>query len=390
MKRFLPWITFGLALLCLLAAYLYVSSAMSAKNETFSRQRPTAQETALDVTVVTVEASDHAAAIRAVGVAEPKQNLTLSSQVSGEVVSLNREFEVGNRVRKGQVLVSLANTNLVSELASAENTLAAAQLTLKEEQRQAEQSNAEWQAAGLTGEPASDLVLREPQLAAAEAEVAAAKAALAEAKDNVQKLTIRAPFDAIVVSKDISLGSYLSSNTQVATLYSTDKVKIELELSSSDWQKLPSSDSMIKNQWPANITGVNEPQKKWQGYVNQAGMHIDSESGLRSLFVAVDQPLQQSPPLLPGSYVTVTLAGDLLADLWQLPNSALSQKSQIWYLTDEQRLANFDATPVFVDRDYVYIKAPENLRQTPQRVLTHPYNSYLTGTLANPQESVSQ
>ena len=389
MKRFLPWITLGLSIIVLAAVYIYISAAMNKQDASFSRQRPPAQETPLDVSVITVNVSSHAAAIGAVGIAQPHQNLTLTSQVSGEVMTLADQFEVGSQIKQGQALLTLSNISLKSDLASAQNQLANAALALKEEQRQVEQANAEWRAAGLDGDPASDLVLRAPQLASAKADVTAAKAALALAKDNVEKLSIKAPFDSIVVSKDVSLGSYLSSNTQVATLYSTDRVTINIELSLQDWQKLPDAQTLIAERWPATVQSVNG-HDTWQGYVKQAGFHVDSASGLRSLFIAVDRPLEQTPALLPGSYVKIALEGAQQQRLWQLPNSSLSQKSQIWYIDQDNRLANFDTTPVFVDQTSVYIEPPAVLQNTPQQVLTHPYNSYLTGMLANPLQRATQ
>lgn len=385
MKRSLNWIYFGLAVLILIAVLLYIQSAMQANDAAVSRQRPATKETALDVSVVNVSAAEHSAAIEAVGIANANQNLALTTQVSGEVIELSPAFEVGQQVKQGQVLLRLKNISVQADLATAKNSLANAQLTLKEEQRQADQANAEWRAAGLEGDPASDLVLRTPQLAVAKADVAAAKAALALAQDNVKQLTVRAPFDAIVVSKDIALGAYLGSNTQVATLYSTDQIVVELQLSLQDWQKLPSANTMLQEHWPANVNSVNS-NDMWQGYVKQAGLHVDSESGLRSLFVAVDTPLQQSPALIPGSFVKVHLKGAKQENLWQLPNSALSQKSEIWYVDADNRLANFDATPKFVDQEFVYIEVPEALSHAPHKVLTQPYNSYLTGMLVNPQE----
>ncbi|SBS26617.1 Cobalt-zinc-cadmium resistance protein CzcB [Marinomonas aquimarina] len=385
MKRSLPWIYFGFAVLLLVAVVLYIQSAMSANQANFSQQRPPVQETALDVSVVEVNAAEHAAAIQAVGIANANQNLALTTQISGEVIELSPQFEVGQQVSKGQVLLRLKNIGAQSDLASAQNALANAELAFKEEQRQADQANAEWRAAGLTGDPASDLVLRAPQLAAARAELSAAKAALTLAQDNVKQLTLRAPFDAIIVSKDVALGAFLGSNTQVATLYSTDQVVVELQLSLLDWQKLPSANTMLQQHWSATVNSVNSAAD-WSGYVKQAGLHVDSESGLRSLFVAVDQPLQQSPALIPGSFVKVDLKGATQDNLWQLPNSALSQKSEIWYLDQDNRLANFDASPEFVDQEFVYIKAPEALRHSPQKVLVQPYNSYLKGMLVNPQQ----
>ena len=385
MRRKLPWLVFGLAVLTFIGVYAYIQHAIEQNQTRFNRARPPAEETALDVTVVQVKSASHAASLSAVGLAQPNYNLTLTSQVSGEVTQVSPKLETGARVKQGEALAQLTNLNLITELASAKNELAASRLALKEEQRQVEQANAEWQAAGLEGVPDSDLVLREPQLAAAQADVEAAEAALALAQDNVEKLTIRAPFDGIIASQAISLGTYLSSGAEVATLYSSDRVEIALQLSQQDWQKLPPIQTMLNQHWSADVRAV-DGDHIWPGYVKQAGLHVDTETGLRSLYVAVDNPLEQQPNLLLGSYVRVSLEGAEIDHLWRLPNSALSQKSQIWYVDANQRLANFDATPRFVDQNYVYISVPEALRGQPHQVLTHPYNSYLKGMLVNPVE----
>ncbi|MBM6549623.1 efflux RND transporter periplasmic adaptor subunit [Marinomonas ostreistagni] len=385
MGRKLPWLVFGLAVALFIGVYAYIQYAISQNQAQFSRSRPAAPETALDVTVVNVTPSSHAASLTAVGLAQPNYNLSLTSQVSGEVTTVSPNLEAGAQVKQGEVLAQLTNLSLLTELASAKNELAASRLALKQEQRQVEQANAEWQAAGLEGQPDSDLVLREPQLAAAQADVDAAESALALAQDNVEKLTIRAPFDGVIAAEAISLGTYLSSGAEVATLYSSDRVEIALQLSQQDWQKLPTAQTMLEQHWPAQVRAV-DGQHVWPGYVKQAGLHVDTETGLRSLYVAVDNPLAQQPSLLLGSYVRITLSGKQLENLWQLPNSALSQKSQIWYVDADNRLANFDTTPRFVDQEYVYVDVPESLQGQAQQVLTHPYNSYLKGMLVNPVE----
>lgn len=389
MRRNLPWFTLAGALVICTGVFFYIQSALNANDSQFRRERPAAKEIPLSVSVTRVTTAPHAATISAVGLANANNILTLTTQVSGEVIKLSPDFEIGQHVHTGQRLAQLSNISLYTDLANAKHQLASSELALKEEQRQGEQANAEWQAAGLVGEPASDLVLRGPQLAAAKADLVAAKAAVSLAQDKVNKLNIVAPFDGFIAAKNLSLGSYLSANANLATLYSSDKALIELPLSQQDWHKLPPAKNMLRGHWPATVHSI-EQADSWQGYVHQASMHIDTESGLRSLYIAVDSPLQQQPALLLGSYVRVTLQGKNIDGLWQLPNSALSQKSQIWYVDEDSRLANFDTTPVFVDQEFVYIQAPEALKAAPQTILTHPYNSYLTGMLVAPEEADSK
>ncbi|MGR0277615.1 efflux RND transporter periplasmic adaptor subunit [Marinomonas dokdonensis] len=383
MKRLAQWIALILALAVLAGVYFYISAAVTEKNNQVRKQRPEAPEEAIQISVMDVTTGTYAASIKASGLVEPRYSLTLTSQVSGEVSQLSAQFESGQVVKKGQVLASLKNTELESDVASAKNTLASAVLALKEEVRQGEQAKAEWQASGFNTEPDSDLVLREPQLAAAQAEVDAAKEALKDAQANLAHTQIRAPFDALVIERNVSPGSYISSGDEIASLYSIDRAEIQIDLSNSDWLKLPDTQTLLNTDWPVSIHSVDD-NSQWQGKVLSVGLHIDESTRMRSLVISLDQPLSQPSPLLLGSFVTINLAGKQLENLWRLPSTALSQKSEIWYLDEDSRLAAFETTPRFVDSQYVYIDVPEAMREQSYQVLIKPYNSYVKGSLVAP------
>lgn len=388
MKRPSLWISLIIASAFLLGVYLYVSHAIDAQNNKVSKPRPEAPEQALEITVMNAEIGTYAAQINATGIVEPRFSLTLSSQVSGEVIALSDQFETGKMVKKGHLLARLKNTALNSAVASAQDTLASAELALKEEQRQGEQARAEWEASGINEAPDSDLVLREPQLAAAQAEFDTAKAALLDAQTDLQNTRINAPFDALIIERSISPGSYLSSGDEVATLYSTDRAEIEIDLSNKDWLKLPDTNTLLTSDWPISIRSVDS-NTSWQGRILSVGLHIDEETRMRSLKVGLDNPLAQQTPLIPGSFVKVTLFGKQFDNLWRLPSTALSQKSEIWFLDENSRLDSFETTPRFVDAKYVYIDVPEALQQKTVQVLVQPYNSYIKGTLVSPIEKAT-
>ena len=383
MRKVFPWITFLAALALLAAAGVYIQQAIAAQQNQVKQQRPPAPQTPLEVSVVEVVAASHSAQVNLVGIAHPRYELTLTSQVSGEVQSLGKEYEVGRSITQGTVLITLKNPELIANLASAENSVANAELALKEEERQVQQAQAEWQAAGLTGQPSSELVLRKPQLAAARAALKAAQANLQLARERQQDLVIRAPFDGIITATQIAPGQYINANATVATIHSADYAMIELQPSNQDWSKLPPSDNMLEQRWPAQVESVDS-SATWPGFVARVSQHLDSNSRLRSLFVRVEAPFEQAQPLLSGSYVSVLLQGKAIDGLWQLPNSSLSQKSEIWYVDEKQQLKNFAASPLFVDNNFIYIRPPARLASQKQQVLTHPYNSYLVGTKVSP------
>jgi hypothetical protein len=120
--------------------------------------------------------------------------------------------------------------------------------------------------------------------------------------------------------------------------------------------------------------------------VHRALQHLDSTSRQRTLLLAVDAPLDQSPPLLPGTFVEAELSGRTLDNLWQLPGSALSRRGEIWYVTDDNTLARFSTEPLFSHGAYIYVEVPAECAATAIRVVVHPLNSYLPGMIVQPVE----
>ncbi len=383
MKRQLKWFILILALLSIAGVYAYINYAVEAQNNKVRQPKPEAAEQALEISVMSINTGTYAAEISSSGLVKPRYALSLTSQISGEVTQLSNQFESGQIIQKGHTLAIIDNSELSSLVASAKNTLASAELALKEESRQGEQAKAEWKAAGFREAPDSDLVLREPQLAAAQAEVDAAKAALNSAQTDLKHAKITAPFDALIIERTISPGSYVSSGDEVGTLYSVDRAEIQIDLSNSDWLKLPDTQTLLQGDWPISIKNI-EDNAQWQGKILHVSLHIDDTTRMRSLTVSLEKPLEQTPSLIPGSFVQVTLKGKPLDKLWRLPNTALSKKSEIWFLDENSRLDAFETTPRFVDSKYVYIEIPEDMQQKSYQVLTKPYNSYIKGTLVEP------
>lgn len=377
------WLFLALALSSLVAVVIIIWWQLSATPAGLP-STGLQQSATPDVSVVTVSAGSYRARLDGYGEALPHYELELVSRVSGRVTGLDERFASGRLISEDTPLVTLEDQDYQEAVANAEATLASARVSLLEEQREGEQARQDWQRSGMGGAPDSALVLREPQLAAAEAEVKQAQQALASAQRDLSDTRLTAPFDALVVSRDISPGSYLQAGTTVGTLYSTDRVEITIALPASDWQYLSLPDAE-KTSLPVTLTSV-ETGQQWTGRVLRTEQHLD-ESRQRSLIVAVDQPLDVDPALLPGTFLEATLDGSNVDGLWRIPSSALSQSGDIWYVQDDNTLANFSATPVFSDENAIYVRPPEALGDSVQQVVSQPLSSYLTGMKVTPVEA---
>ncbi|MEZ9673061.1 efflux RND transporter periplasmic adaptor subunit [Vibrio lentus] len=308
------------------------------------------------VSVVLATLGDYQAEVVGYGEAKSRYELMFSTEVGGRVETISSQFETGQVISQGEVIANIDSTSYQQAVTQAKANVAQAQLDLLEEQRQGEQAKSEWQRSGLSGEPDSPLVLREPQLAQVTAALENAKLELVKAEQDLEKTTLVAPFDSLVVSRDVQPGSYAQTGAQIATLYSVDEVEVSVPLSENQWLSLPNSDNtQLKEQpWPVTLSS-SDGQYQWQGYVERVEQHLQQDTRQRSLIVKVDNPLEQEKDLYPGTFVQATISGKQLTQLWELPASALSQQGDLWFVDNNSQLSKSNANVEFEKGGLIYI-----------------------------------
>ncbi|MEZ9891330.1 efflux RND transporter periplasmic adaptor subunit [Vibrio lentus] len=308
------------------------------------------------VSVVLATLGDYQAEVVGYGEAKSRYELMFSTEVGGRVETISSQFETGQVISQGEVIANIDSISYQQAVTQAKANVAQAQLDLLEEQRQGEQAKSEWQRSGLSGEPDSPLVLREPQLAQVTAALENAKLELVKAQQDLEKTTLVAPFDSLVVSRDVQPGSYAQTGAQIATLYSIDEVEVSVPLSENQWLSLPNSDNtQLKEQpWPVTLSS-SDGQYQWQGYVERVEQHLQQDTRQRSMIVKVDNPLEQEKDLYPGTFVQATISGKQLTQLWELPASALSQQGDLWFVDNNSQLSKSNADVEFEKGGLIYI-----------------------------------
>ncbi len=385
MKRHYPKILFFFIACGILFATIFLVKQLSDVQASRPMPIQKEQQPSPEVSVIKVTPGSYSSEVNAYGAAKPHFNITLTAQVAGQIDEIAEQFESGRRLKKGTILVKLENSDYQAAVESARQALSSAKVSLLEEQRQGIQALTEWKSSGLQGEPDSDLVLRKPQLAAAKAAVKEAEANLKAAEKDLSQTAIKAPFDSLVIQRAVSPGSYVQTGTEVATLYSTDRVEISVALSAQEWSNLPGLKILNSGKWPVTITSV-ENHQTWHGRVLRAEQSLSDETRQRSLIISVDSPLDLAPALFPGTFVEAHIEGRDIAGVWKLPTSALSQRGEIWYVSADKTLKKFSASPRFSSSGYIYITPPESLTNQAVSILTSPLNSYLEGMAVKPVE----
>ena len=150
--------------------------------------------------------------VSALGTLQADQAITVRPEITGIVTSI--DFEDGERVEKGDLIIKLDDKDLTARLMQAEARLTLTRANYQRAQQLLKQ--------GSGTARARDEALND--FKSAEAEVAAAETAL-------HKATITAPFSGIIGLRQVSLGEYVTAGQAITTLADVDNLRIDFRVS---------------------------------------------------------------------------------------------------------------------------------------------------------------
>jgi multidrug efflux system membrane fusion protein len=209
-----------IALIIFIALCLWVASGMlKAQNEDDSAQGKRSEIPLVKVTVEHVNADEVTREINLYGRTEPDRTATLRSEVKGLVEDVH--VQEGDRVSKGQKIISLENSDYVSRLKSAKATLKQREVELKGAQSLKDQ--------GFQSQTA---------LAQAIANLEMAKADVVSYEFVVFKSQIIAPFDGIINERFVEVGDFLKEGDNIAILVDLDPLVISANVTEVNVQGL--------------------------------------------------------------------------------------------------------------------------------------------------------
>lgn len=283
------------------------------------------------VNVETAIAEDYQVRITSFGEVRPLETTMVSAQVSGEVVTWHPNFVPGGLVLRGDTLFTIELDTYEAALLQAQADLSLATASLIEEQARAEVAERE-----AKGSKVSDLYLRKPQMLGAQASVKSAQARLKLAQRDLDNCVIKAPYDALVVSRDLGAGQYVNKGAQVGELYNIESAEVAFPIAGFDRKFLPND---IKDKIASISTKGYNPIMREGTVVRDLGI-IDQSTRMSQLVVRIEDPysLKSSLPALKfGHYVEVSFAGKTLNQVYRLPQELVSNRI-VWLLDDEQKM----------------------------------------------------
>ena len=330
---------------------------------------PTAQkegatrEMAMLVNVTEAEAGNFSPLLIATGTVEPVEDVILSARVGGEVVRRAPAFVPGGFVNKGDLLLQIDPSDYRNNLELRRSELLQAQTDLEVEMGRQEVAQQDLELVGdqsLTPQEQA-LVLRQPQLNSVKARIKAAQAAVDQAQLELSRTTIQAPFDAHILTQNVTTGSQVAPGEDLGRLVGTEKYRVILSLPVSRLQYLrfPNSENekgsvvRIRNTaaWPAGIFRT--------GYVASQVGALDNQTRLARILVEVPDPLAKDtaagkPELIIGTFVESMIEGNEIKDVVRLDRDFLRDNDKVWVMQNG-KLVIRKVEVLLTDSQYAYI-----------------------------------
>ena len=320
------------------------------------------RETAMLVEVDTIYRSTYHPVILTTGTVVAEQDIVLRSRVSGEVIRLSPLFVPGGFIEKGQVLLQIDPADYENDLARRKSELQQARAELDIEMGRQNVAREDYRLLEETlKEENRALVLREPQLKVAQSLVRAAEVNLTQAELNLQRTTIRAPFDAHIISRNANLGSLISAGGEVGRIVGYDRywVIATVPLSKIGWLTFP--DNGEKGS-PAKIRHRTawEKDEYRLGRLFRLVSALEDNTRLARLIVEVEDPLNfltgsdSRPKLMVGSFVEVEVQGREIKNVFRLKRDYVRGDNTVWVMQGDS-LQIRDVEIAFSDAIYAYI-----------------------------------
>ncbi len=232
--------------------------------------------------------------VHAVGTLNPRRGAELATEESGVVARIN--FQPGDNVKAGQVLVELDSTVETAELRSAQAQLDLAVQTLQRSE-QLIQAKATSQAT----------------LDSAKADYLSAKAQVAATQAHIARRAVVAPFDGRVGVQLVSVGEFINPGEAAVALYSLNPLLLDFNLPQRDL-------SEVKVGQEVSLQVDAFPGQEFKGSI----VAIDPQVDMATRNFRIQAEVQNSDERLrPGMYVNASVDLQQTTDLLTIPLTAV-------------------------------------------------------------------
>jgi len=308
----------------LLVSGILSASIKGAEKKKMSQVIPIVETRAL-------QATQHQVILTSWGEIQAKEKTILSLQVSGRVNQIHPSFIAGGIIQKGDIILTIGQEDYQTQLIESEATLANVISALELSKAKANVAKVNFKNVAI--DKRSALGLHQPQLRSAEAAVRSAQARLSQSKRNLARTQLIAPYDALVIAKNVGLGQLAISGSNLGEIYNIESAEVHLPISKQDMPFLPK-----------NINGLEAKVGLEQGFrpatVDRDLGIVDAKTRMNHIIVVIQDPYSirgDATRLKFGQFIEVKVQAKPLAQVYLLDQDELDN-NQVWLLAVDSTL----------------------------------------------------
>lgn len=342
-----------------IAAGLVVATYITRKAPKAQKRAPVKVIPVVEVQVV--QPGDHRIMVPAMGTVVPAREVVLRAQVSGKVLSLHPEFIEGGYIKENAEILQIDPVDYQLTVTLAEAKVKDAESALELAEEEANAAKEEWRLLddANTNDKPPPLVAKEPQLAAAQARLKAEQAELKKAELDLKRTSVRSPFNGIVRTKSVEIGSLVTPQDPLAELVGVDEywIQVSVPVDYLKWISVPNR----KGKKGSQVRVVHRSGYERTGEVIELLGDLETEGRMARILATVKDPLglkdsgQRTRPLLIGEYVRVEIEGPPLNRVFRIPRVALRDNDTIWVVGDDSTLDIRPVTTIWRDTQTVFL-----------------------------------
>jgi membrane fusion protein, multidrug efflux system len=289
LKRMILMLVVVLALLGGLGFFKYRQiSAAIAQGKSFAPP-PTA------VTTLVAKHETWPATFNVIGTAQAIQGVTVSADLPGTIDKIN--FESGQQIKAGEVLVELDTRQERAQLAAAEADFDLAKITYARQQKLV-----------------SEGVVARTEYDNALAQQKSTEARVGEIKATIERKTIRAPFSGILGLRQANLGQYLAAGQAIVSLQSLNPIYVNFGVPQQTTPQLKVGRTL-------SITSDDLPGAHFNGQVTALDSVVDQTTRNIQVQATMTNP---GGKLRSGMFVQVEVALGAAREVISLPATAIN------------------------------------------------------------------
>ena len=306
------------------------------------------------VSTANVESRDISFSINAAGEIGPADQVSVRPEINGRIAEL--PVDIGDDVKKGQLLCRLDDTDLQTEKETQLSQIAGAKLQIEAASLQVERTQREFTrnqqlfenklvAQEIFDNARTDHQVAKNAFLLSKNALERAENALKQVEDKLAKTRIEAPFDCTVLTRPVSLGQTVSgaagfnSGTEIMSIANLKDMIITAHINQADVTRM-------KNGQPVEVQVESVPGLKMKGEVERIAPQALIKNGIKGFSARIGIK-DIDPRIRPGMTSILTIPVASVENALSVPLSA-----------------------VFTEKGerYVYVKGGDDFEQRPVQI----------------------